>query len=187
MARDFDAEVKNLKSQLPASYTHDSLFKVTSRLNENYNCIAWAMNLDDVWIGNPPRLYVKFWWPLREPICSDPDVLIRAFEEVGFQKCDDDSHEDGYDKVALYQKDGEWSHAARVLSSTEYHSKLGEHCDIHHGSDADFIKEQYGEKYAYMKRKVENRELSRLKRDSMRGSVKVAGMVPKKFIIRLHS
>jgi len=99
---------------------------------DNYNCIALA-------VGDHSR----YWWPnefFPEP--SDdywPDgvpneetieAFTAAFATRGFTICKDGSPELGYDKTALYAKDGIPKHAARLQQNGKWQSKLGPHEDI---------------------------------------------------------
>ncbi len=137
---------------------YDKKFKVTSNINYNYNCIAWAMRLGDRWVD--PALTAGHWWPLPiTPMSGHYLELVKAFEAVKFSKCNNSNKEFWYDKVALYvhPHTGYWTHAARVLSPDEYHSKLGDGWDIHHGSGNVMhnplnMKSTYGKEFQIMKR-----------------------------------
>lgn len=151
-----------------------AVFKITSPATTKYNCIAWAMGFDDRWIDYVPDMDVskKKWWPKGVHQGFLPIDLIHAFEAVGFECCDDDIIEDGYDKVALYkvspfydQLTGRWepvgwTHAARVIAPGVYHSKMGPQFDIHHSSGPVFHGSIYGDVYQLMKRRIQDREIS---------------------------
>lgn len=148
----------------------DKSFEVHSPQDCGYNCIAWAMGFDDRWVDyilNSP----KKWWPKGVDNDYRPESLVKAFEAVGFEMCNDDTVEEGYDKVALYKaspfydplsrkivKEG-WSHAARVLTSGQYHSKVGESFDIYHRSGDVFDGTSYGNIFQFMRRPVEKRDI----------------------------
>ncbi len=127
----------------------DRNFKLTSEPTYKYNCIAFAMGMDDRWVDT---LDVPWhWWP---PVQKDetPESLVKAFEYLGFEKCDmDDSMADEYDKVVLYKGSIEWLHAARVVGENVYHSKFGENCDGTH-SGGDILLAKYGLPYQVMRR-----------------------------------
>jgi hypothetical protein len=104
-------------------------YEITSEATIVYNCIAWAA-------GDPSQ-----WWdcdedgPIDIPGCYWPegakhgthlDALISAYETRGYSICRDSSLEEGFEKVALYAKEGEWRHAARQLVDGRWSSKLGE-------------------------------------------------------------
>lgn len=150
----------------------DGSFAIKSEKTKAYNCIAWAMGFDDRWVDHLPDndIAKKKWWPAGVARDYRPETLVAAFEALGFEKCDNDQDEVGYDKVALYKvsplvnpltlqiiaNEG-WSHAARVLSANLYHSKIGESFDIHHRSGDIFKGPVYGEVFQFMKRKIEDR------------------------------
>jgi hypothetical protein len=87
---------------------------------------------------------------------------VRAtFQTKGFEDCDDDSLEDGIEKIALYAtSNGKPTHAARQLENGKWTSKLGDHEDIVHetldclnGERNWFGQIQcYGKPVRYMKR-----------------------------------
>lgn len=150
----------------------DGSFVIKSEKTTAYNCIAWAMGFDDRWVDHLPDndIAKKKWWPDGVARDYNPETLVAAFEKLGFEKCNDDQEEAGYDKVALYKvsplvnpitfqviaNEG-WSHAARVLSANIYHSKIGSSFDIYHRSGDIFNGPFYGEVFQFMKRKVEDR------------------------------
>lgn len=144
----------------------DKQFEIHSPQDRGYNCIAWAMGFDDRWVDyilNSP----KKWWPQGVAQDYRPKSLVEAFEAVGFELCEDDADVEGYDKVALYKvspfydplsreevSEG-WSHAARVISSGLYHSKVGESFDIYHSGGDVFDGSSYGKIFQYMRRSIE--------------------------------
>lgn len=152
-----DYELKNI--YFPA-LKHDNFYRTTSNQTDRYNCIAWAMRLTDRWVQ--PSRGAAIWWPRFHKVANfdtSTDGLIRAFNYLGFVKCTDHKKEFFYDKVALYfeSRSGEWTHAARVLSEKEYHSKAGRGWDFHHDSLGNRLYNvdvnlSYGEVYQIMKR-----------------------------------
>lgn len=136
----------------------DKKFEVTSKRNVNFNCIAWAMRLCDRWVDTQDT--AGHWWPVQlDAISPTQDGLITAFESLKFVKCDNSEPEFFYDKVALYYHPitKGWTHAARIISVTEYHSKLGGLWDIHHSNGSvlhnpKYLNVTYGSVYQIMKR-----------------------------------
>ena len=63
--------------------------------------------------------------------------------------------EAGYVKVALYAKDGKWTHAARQLESGRWTSKLGIYEDIEHAAPQDLCGDLYGQIHNVMRRQRE--------------------------------
>lgn len=142
----------------------DSAFKVTSDEDDHYNCIGFAIGYNDLWIAIGRDNIPWFWWPDSVPYNREPNSLVKTFMYFGFEECADDKMEEGYDKVALYSKNGFWTHAARIIGNGLYHSKLGESFDILHspGNVMDQTVDpriSYGKPFAYMKRKVSDRHL----------------------------
>jgi hypothetical protein len=60
-------------------------------------------------------------------------VFVKAFATLGYTSAEGEMLEDGYDRVALYAKDGRVSHAARQVPDGRWTSKLGYDLDIEHG------------------------------------------------------
>ncbi len=142
----------------------DGSFIVSSDHNWFYNCIAFAIGYNDIWISIGREHIPWFWWPDSAPYDLNPDSLIKVFEYFGFQLCTNDLIESDYDKVALYVKDGKWTHAARVIDNGVYHSKLGECYDINHRSGdvlnrANKPNDSYGAPFVFMRRHVSDRGL----------------------------
>lgn len=149
----------------------DAHFYIKSPETPEYNCIAWAMGFDDRWVDHLPDYNIskKKWWPDGVARDFKPSTLIKAFEKLGFVVCDNDYDEEGFEKVALYKTsplldpyrgtviaDEGWTHAARVLSTDLYHSKIGSSFDIYHRSGDVFNGTSYGIIYQFMKRRLEN-------------------------------
>lgn len=129
----------------------DINFTINSPINYIYNCIAFAMGVDDRWVDHHIEA-PGHWWPEGVPCSDDSISLIKAFEVLGFEKCSDDIPESGFDKVVLYKDDNDkWQHAARVLNTGVYHSKFGQAFDAIH-SGGNTLEEGYGHVYCFMRR-----------------------------------
>lgn len=135
--------------------TDDGFFDPNSPQTDKYNCIAFAMGLEDYWWVDPYTFIPGHWWPPTVVQDMDPSLLIQAFEYLGFEKCDNGIPELGFDKVALYKKYNdrfkriEWTHAARIVGLNRFHSKLGPSYDVFHSSSSTF---GYGEIFQFMRR-----------------------------------
>lgn len=130
---------------------NDPNFYLTSPNTYVYNCIAFAMGLEDRWVDSADLPW--HWWP-PFPIAKGEtnECLIHAFEYFGFEKCDmDDNIDEGFDKVVLYGDNGKWQHAAKVVENGIYHSKFGEAFDGLH-SGGDVLEQQYGRPFLVMRR-----------------------------------
>lgn len=160
MVKDIAAANYWLKQWFPHLNRKNALFRVTSPRDESYNCIAWAMGLNDRWVDTDEAS--GHWWPVKYSDVSSQkskEGLIRAFQTMGFKECDNDNTEKHFDKVALYYNPitNEWTHAARVISPNEYHSKAGKAWDFHHGpgdalTNINSPSISYGNVYTFMKR-----------------------------------
>ncbi len=111
-------------------------FQMTSPATPGYNCIAWAANDNGRWWEPDPM--GDYYWPENVPRKATLESYIEAFKTLGYEICNDESLEAGFQKIAIYFKDDIRSiHAARQLSNGSWTSKLGQNIDIEH----DFIKE----------------------------------------------
>lgn len=127
----------------------DGNFCLTSPFTYLYNCIAYAMGMQDRWVDSADLPW--HWWPPVHKGMSASD-LIDAFRYFGFEECGmDDSVEDDYDKVALYCNADRWTHAARIVGDGIYHSKFGASYNGTH-SRGDVLQAQYGDPFVIMRR-----------------------------------
>ena len=155
MVRDIEEAIATVEFYFP--YLRESgQYKVTSNKTNRYNCIAWAMRLTDRWVDTVQS--AGHWWP-NDKLDHGRQGLIHAFESLRFSMCTDNNRDLLYDKVALYFNpyNNRWSHAARIINETDYHSKLGEGWDIHHSAGEKHLFKKndnntYGFVYAIMKR-----------------------------------
>lgn len=161
---DLDTQANRL--QLIAIYPDlatDPNFEILSPFNSKYNCIAWAMGYDEIWVA--PFHEYGCWWPTDAEWSMRPEALIEAFQAEGFEMTDNCLLEEGYEKVVLYRKldKTQWTHAARVVSNQVEYSKFGQMFDAHHShgvlcnTPPYYTDCSYGEAFAYMKRpKIES-------------------------------
>ena len=77
---------------------------------------------------------------------------MKMFESRGFLPCDTGQHEPGFDKIALYGRDGEFLHVALQLPTGRWTSKLGSLEDIEHDTLAALEGNVYGMVTCFMKR-----------------------------------
>ena len=116
-----------------ATHKFSGLFKSFPKLNKNplpfkvtsppalYNCIAWAVGDNRRW-----------WWPISGgywPSGCSQKLTISAFAEafatLGYEPCQNGRFENDYEKIVLFAKNGEPTHAARQLEKSWWTSKLG--------------------------------------------------------------
>ena len=143
----------------------DEAFKIVDGPNPNYNCIAWAANVTTEWWECLPldkRPYVldgvKYNWPFEVDAEFSVRVLKEIFEKLGYEECNDWKFEEGFKKVAFYEKDGKATHAARQLTfgldKGVWSSKLGRAFLIHHGNPHTIANSPYGEAVYFMKKSM---------------------------------
>jgi hypothetical protein len=106
-------------------------YEITSSRDRGYNCISWAAGDDERW-----------WWPAAFPFAYWPEgaaaeetleAFIQAFSTLGYECCDTDAYEAGYERIALYvDSHGHPTHGARQLEDGRWSSKLGKLEDITH-------------------------------------------------------
>jgi hypothetical protein len=128
-------------------------YDVTSPITHDYNCIAWAAGDDTRWRW-PSLDEGPAYWPAEAPRAVTTEAFAAAYRTLGYVACDDEEHELGFEKIAIFaQPSGEPTHAARQLDATGWTSKVGVLQDIRHplraleGSD-------YGQVALFMKRPV---------------------------------
>lgn len=104
-------------------------FQVKSPRDIKYNCIAWAMG-DDQNVCWPGRKYL----PGRVPKDDSLPAFIATFVNMGYECCDADGVEPGFEKIVLYvdEQQERVTHAARQLPDGFWTSKLGPQWDINH-------------------------------------------------------
>jgi hypothetical protein len=130
--------------QIPSAV---GFYRQTSDEDEYYNCIAWAANESAEWWSHLPG----YKWPAtRSPLIS---ALVDVFVGLGFeiQQTKNSSYEVGIEKIALYEKRGMWTHAARQLPSGKWTSKLGADEDIEH-DNPECLHTKYGNIYCIMRK-----------------------------------
>jgi hypothetical protein len=126
-------------------------FNITSPMDPDYNCIAWAASNNDLWWW-PDKQYTKF-WPAEVERAETIDAFIKAYETIGYTVCADGKLEHGYDKIAIFVNDkNEPKHAARQLNNGHWTSKLGQAEDIEHFKVEGVEGSNYGRAAVFMKR-----------------------------------
>lgn len=129
-------------------------YRVTSPQDTAYNCIAWAAGDSSRWWWPSP--YGGSYWPSNVPKSDTLEIFILAFEQNGYEQCEDTSFEEGYEKVAIYvDNNREPTHAARQLVSGEWTSKLADGVDIQHQDPTGVEGELYGSVAAVLRRRRE--------------------------------
>ena len=129
-------------------------YKITSPQDGEYNCVAWALDRDDVKV-RPDGIGGSF-WPEEVPGGETLDTFMSLFAFYGFQECPDAQLELGFEKIALYAEEQEgqqlFRHVARQLEAGGWSSKLGDYEDISHDEVAALESVSLGQVVIYMKR-----------------------------------
>lgn len=105
--------------------------RVISPKTPSYNCIAWAAGDISRW-WEPDPLYLCYWPQevLREWTI---DAIKALFVYLGYEECESEELEEGYEKVAIFVKiPGIPKHVARQLPNGRWTSKCGKAEDIEH-------------------------------------------------------
>lgn len=123
---------------------------ITSERTPTYNCVAWAAGVTSVpwW----PIEGAGYYWP--PTVAREPSVgaFVAAFISIGYEPCDGTDHQQGYERIAIYAKNGMPTHVARQLQSGAWTSKLGDREDISHLSPGLLDGDLYGIVVAVMRR-----------------------------------
>lgn len=102
-----------------------SPYQITSPRDPSYNCVAWAAGNAQQW-----------WWPGTSfwpgPAEETVGCFVSAFQSLGYEVCESRDLEPGFEKVALYCKDGEPQHVSRQVHAGLWTSKCGKGEDITH-------------------------------------------------------
>lgn len=110
-------------------YLNRDEYRVTSPESDRYNCIAWAAgDATRRWWPAVPDYY----WPPDAPSGETLETFQALFAALGYRECPTADREPGYEKVALFAKDGWPTHAAHPLPNGHWSSKLGRWADIEH-------------------------------------------------------
>lgn len=126
----------------------DPHFAVTSPMDVNYNCIAWANSRPNVWWDNSGEEGTT--WPIDD-LSDHYSSLVKLFESKGFKLCENSEFDKSFVKVAIYvDEDDNWTHAARQDRSGLWKSKLGRLFDIIHGTPHAIENKSYGKAKYFM-------------------------------------
>ena len=128
--------------------------KQTRMVKKKYNCIAWTFGKKNKWWE--PADYPGYYWPKGVPRDGSTKAAIKLYEKFRFKICASIAKEDGFEKVAIYYDDDDYTHVALQLPDGKWTSKLGDFEDISHESlDAlcGGSKDEYGKVFCIMKRK----------------------------------
>ena len=115
-----------------------------------YNCIAFAAGDTNSWWSHQAGTY----WPEGATRSNRIDSLVEVFAGLGFERCPDGDAESGFEKVALYEQQGEWRYAAVQTPRGTWHSKMGPGPVIEHCSPESLAGGPYGHPTIHMRRQA---------------------------------
>jgi hypothetical protein len=107
---------------------------MTSPYDPKYNCIAWAAGDTQRWWE--PDEDGDCYWPADAPREYSLNGYIRAFESLGYNRCDSTDLEPGFEKVAIFANETGPTHASKQTRDGQWSSKLGVFEDIEHELEA---------------------------------------------------
>ncbi len=118
-----------IEQNFPALVVSD--YKITSPIDPNYNCIAWAASVANAWWE--PDAFGQYFWPQGVSRTYTVESYIQAYATLGYQTCASHDLESGFEKVAIFVDHANVpTHAARQLDANFWTSKLGQAFDIRH-------------------------------------------------------
>jgi hypothetical protein len=127
-------------------------FEITSLKTNTYNCLAWALGDDSMWMD----MYVfqiKYDLNAEDLDHSSEGYAIFLEKYYGFEKSDNGELEERMDKIALFEDNNrDWTHACRQLSDGKWASKMGRWEDIEHVTLEVLEGKFYGKHKIFMKR-----------------------------------
>ena len=125
-------------------------FEIVDLPSTHYNCIAYAAGDTTEWWEHTRRRY----WPPYATRSNSIASLREVFAGLGYEQCDDSRAEDGYRKIALYETQGVWTHAAVQMPNGAWRSKMGEGPVIEHRSPESLSGGIYGNATVYMRKSI---------------------------------
>ncbi|MEH2242059.1 DUF7689 domain-containing protein [Nostoc sp.] len=139
-----------IERDYPNLVTHG--YKLTSPDTTEYNCVAWAAENAQNWWW-PDTQYEEY-WPPGVPREETLEAFQQAFATLGYEICQNDVLEEGFQKIAIYVDSNKVPrHVARQLPNGQWTSKLGQDEDIEHNNLQGLTGQPgYGEIACIMKR-----------------------------------
>lgn len=132
-------------------------YVITSPIDPQYNCIAWAAGDQQRWWEPVPfnsgQNLGGLYWPEGVAPWPTLESYQQAYETLGYESCFEGDVEDGFEKVAIYvDPQNKPLHAARQLPSGAWTSKLGQAYDVEHPEAGSVSGAEYGRVAVFMRR-----------------------------------
>lgn len=135
-------------------------FHITSNPTQDYNCFAWAAGESDSWWGH--NGFADEFWPEGVTEEMTIEAFTEAYQTIGYQVCQNELLENGFEKIAIYQDQaGKPKHAARQKEDGVWTSKIGLWEDVQHRYANHLVisirgeQVDYGRVAAIMKREIQ--------------------------------
>jgi hypothetical protein len=142
--------VERLEALFPGLSGTD--YRESSPPTRDYNCIAWAAgDTAHWWWPDADPEDDAIYWPAGVALEETLTAFVAAFATLGYAPCSGEEVESGFEKVALFAREGVPTHAARQLPEGRWTSKLGRREDIEHDLHA-VVGELYGTVVLILKR-----------------------------------
>ncbi|MBU7581723.1 MAG: hypothetical protein KAF91_02210 [Nostoc sp. TH1S01] len=144
--------IPRIESNYPNLVTNG--YKITSQDTIDYNCVAWAAQDNETWWW--PDSQYQYYWPPDIPREETLQAFHQAFQILGYEFCESDVLEAGFQKIAIYVNSSNTpTHVARQLPNGKWTSKLGSWEDIEHNNLQGLIGNPgYGEVACIMKKPI---------------------------------
>lgn len=139
---------KQINQWFPRTAANLTSISITSPCTWSYNCVAWAVGIDNQWLEPSPAGY----WPVAT-VGATLDAYALMFAHYGYSACPDGKVEKDVEKIVIYGDSvGNFLHVARQLSNGRWTSKLGAQSDITHVTPEILISPDYGSPCRFMSR-----------------------------------
>ena len=126
-------------------------FEIVEQPSQRYNCIAYAAGDTTEWWWPNGIVY----WPPWATLDNRMESLKEVFAGLEYEQCEDGNVEEGYEKVALYEVQGRFEHAALQMPNGRWRSKMGAGPVIEHRSPESLSGGMYGNPTVYMRRAID--------------------------------
>jgi hypothetical protein len=136
---------------IPSDYNLDN-YRVTSPSTTDYNCIAWAIGEEEKDRYWSPEPFESYEWPQSISREETLESYIELFRLHRYFSAENESFENGFEKIAIYVKSGIPIHVSRQLENGSWTSKLGGSHDITHATLGCLEGRMYGSVQKILKR-----------------------------------